>query len=245
MALLVDGGLSGIEEMKAQDSSVLEVASGEGIDLESKLRLAERELTAEVAGFLRTEAKGEPGQVAASEPLKRWHVLRALEAVYRDAYFSQLNDRYGRRWKHYSELAAEQGRRYFEDGVELVSRPVRRPAHVDWRLGEGTLAAATYWLRTTWLDADGRESAPSLEQVASSPLPHSLTVRALFPPDGVTHWNVYAGGQRENAGLQNQTPLRMEEEWMVPPGGLVTGRPAGDGQAADRVVQRSGLLRRG
>ena len=33
-------------------------------------------------------------QVVVTPPLKLWHIFRTLEMVYRDAYNSQLNDRY-------------------------------------------------------------------------------------------------------------------------------------------------------
>ena len=106
---------------------------------------------------------------------------KTLEAVYRDAYFSQLNDRYGQRWHHYEALAAEQRRRYFEGGLRMVSRPVRRPSHVSAEIAEGLTSAATYWLTATFLDAEGRESAPSAA-VAAIPGPFTVVDSTFATP---------------------------------------------------------------
>ncbi|WP_321474486.1 hypothetical protein [uncultured Paludibaculum sp.] len=245
MALLVDGDLSRIEDLKAQDSGLLDVTNGEGIDPQAKLDLAASEIQVEVEAFLDWEEQGRLEQVTASSALKRWHVLRTLEAVYRDAYFSQLNDRYGQRWHHYESLAAEQRRRYFEGGLRMVSRPVRRPSHVSAEIAEGLTSAATYWLTATFLDAEGRESAPSAAVAVSSPVPHSLQVTLLFPEENATHWNLYAGTEEGSVGLQNAAPMEVGETWVMPVSGLVVGRPPGNGQAADFAVVRCGLLRRG
>ncbi len=245
MALLVDGDINRIEDLREWDTTILEVANGEGIDLEAKLRLAAKELEEEVEGFLRWQERGQLGQVAVSTPLQRWHALATLEAVYRDAYFSQLNDRYGARWKHYAELAAAQERRYFDIGVATVSQPVRRPEKLEAAVGEGLAPAATYWLQATVLDAAGRESAPGPVEVVSSPLPHSLTVRLAYAPAGATHWNVFVSFTDEPGALQNAAPLAVAESWTLPAEGIVAGRPPGSGQEADGMVTRAGQYRRG
>ncbi len=245
MALLVDGDLSRLDDLKAQDSGVLDVANGEGIDPRAKLDLAAGEIQEEVDAFLDWEETGRLDQVAASVSLKRWHVLKTLEAVYRDAYFSQLNDRYGQKWRHFEALAAEQRRRYFESGVQMVAQPVHRPSRVSAEIGEGAAGAATYWLQATFLDAEGRESAASAAVAVSSPVPHSLQVSVLFPEENATRWNLYAGADEASVGLQNAEPLPVGETWVLPAGGLVVGRPPGNGQATDFRVVRSGLLRRG
>lgn len=245
MALLVDGDLSRLDDLKAQDSGVLDVASGEGIDPRAKLDLAAGEIQEEVDAFLDWEERGRIEQVVASVCLKRWHVLKTLEAVYRDAYFSQLNDRYGQKWRHYESLATEQRRRYFESGVQMVAEPVRRPSRVSAEVVEGATAAATYWLTAAFLDGEGRESAASAAVAVSSPVPHSLQVSVLFPEENATHWNLYAGADEASIGLQNAEPLPVGETWVLPVGGLVSGRSPGNGQAAEFRVVRSGLLRRG
>ncbi|MGJ5817881.1 hypothetical protein [Paludibaculum fermentans] len=245
MALMVDGNYSEIDDLRAEDSKLPDVTNGEGIDPQEKLDLAAREIQVEVEAFLSWEERGRVEQVMASAGLKRWHVLKTLEAVYRDAYFSQLNDRYGQKWKHYLALAAEQRQRYFEAGVQMVTHPVRRPFRVCAEGLDGLHPAATYWLKATVLDAEGRESAPSGEVVLTSPVPHSMQATLMFPLENATHWNLYAGAEETSLGLQNAEPMPVSETWVLPASGLVSGRPPGDGQPVDFTVVRSGLLRRG
>ncbi len=245
MALLVDGDLNRVEELKDWDTTVLDVANSEGIDLPAKLRLAWKEIEEEVQGFLLWQEAGELGQALVDQAMRKWHALMTLEAVYRDAYFSQLNDRYEKRWKHYAELAAAQERRYFQLGVATVSKPVRRPERVVVTFGEGTAPAATYWVRATHLDEAGRESAASEVQMVSSPLPHSMTVGLAYAPAGVTHWNVYVGLESGSMSLQNAAPMVAGGLWVLPESGVRSGRPPGDGQAADGRIERLPQMRRG
>jgi len=224
---------------------VLDVANGEGIDLHAKLRVAQVEIEAEVESFLRWEDRGELAQVQVNAALCRWHTLKTLEAVYRDAYFSQLNDRYGERWRRYEGMAEAQERRYFDGGVAVVNTPVRRPERITVVVGDGAHEAATYWVQATFMDAGGRESAPSAVQVVSSPLPHTVMVSVPYARDGVTHWNLFAGLQEGEAGLQNAAPLALDETWTMPAEGIRGGRPAGNGQSVDAMVYRQGRLRRG
>ncbi len=242
MALLVDGGINGLEELKEWDSGVLEVAHGEGIDLTLKLRRAQAELEEEIEKFLREQERGTIEQVVADRGLRHWHALQTLEAVYRDAYFNQLNDRYGAKWKHYFELAQRQARRYFDAGVAIALQPLRRPARVEVQIGDGDQPANSYQIQATVVGAEGQESAPCPVQVAGSPLPHSLRIRLPFAPAGAAGWNVYVGGAEGAPGLQNTAPLALGQEWELPAEGVRSGRPAGEGQAADEVIRAGGSL---
>jgi hypothetical protein len=243
MALLVDGSVSQNSDLVAYDSGVQTVASVECIDLSTKLAVALAEIEEEVENFLRWEETGTLGQVRVSLALKHWHILKTLEAVYRDAYFSQLNDRFKKRWKHYRRFAAEEEHRNYESGVELVTNPVNRPTAVTVTVGDGTIAAATYWVQATVLDGSGRESAPSAVQVVVATGPHSLTVSLATVAAGVATWNVYVGTAEGALALQTSTPLAVAVAWTLPDTGLVAGAAPGTGQAADSVVRRTSRLR--
>jgi hypothetical protein len=242
MALLVDGDINGLDELREWDSGVLEVAHGEGIDLGAKLRRAQAEVEEEIEAFLRDQERGALRQVVVDRGLRHWHALKTLEAVYRDAYFNQLNDRYGEKWKHYFALSGRQAQRYFEAGVAIVYEPLRRPAWVEIVIGEGSLPPASYRIQATAVDGRGRESAPCPVQVAAAALPHELRVRLPFAPEGAAGWNVYASAGDGAPGLQNAAPLGLEEEWVMPLQGPVTGRPAGEGQSADEVIRSGGYI---
>lgn len=242
MALLVDGDINTLDDLREWDSGILETADGERIDLNAKLRRAQAEVEEEIERFLREQERGALGQVVIDRALRHWHALKTLEATYRDAYFNQLNDRYGEKWKHYLKLAEQQQARYFDSGVAIVLQPLRRPAGVEATLAEGSLAPATYRVLATAVDALGRESAPSPVTVATSPVPHSLAVRVPYLPDGAAGWNLYAGYAEGPLALQNEIPLRPDDTWMAGAGGLRSGRPPGEGQPADEVIRAGGSV---
>jgi len=242
MALLVDGDINGLAELKEWDSGVLDVAHGEGIDLGSKLRRAQAEVEEEIERFLRDQERGSLEQVVIDRGLRHWHALKTLECVYRDAYFNQLNDRYGAKWKHYLELAGRQGERYFAAGVGIVNTPLRRPPWVEIRIQDGALPPASYRIQATVLDAQGRESAPCPVQAAGSPLPHALVAGLPYTPPGAVGWNIYIAAEDGQAGLQNDQPLGVEQEWTLPLTGVRTGPPPGGGQEADEVIRAGGAI---
>ena len=102
MALFTDGPVSSIEDLTAQDSQLLDVASIEGIDVARKLTLAQDDVGVELTVLLgKLSFVDQPfwmaptptlRSVVVTPALKRWHTYAALEQVYRDAYNTQLND---------------------------------------------------------------------------------------------------------------------------------------------------------
>jgi hypothetical protein len=246
MALLIDGCINQLEDLRAQDSSVLQVGSDERIDLPAKLRLAEDEIRSSLEQFLREESECRLGQVLVTEPLKRWHRLRTLDLAYRDAYFSQLNDRYGSRWKEYAREAAAAKRDYFDGGVGIVVMPLRRPDAPSVEITAGSAAAASYWIQATAAGPGFVESAPSMITAVQADPNHSLTVRVNGLAAEAYGWNVYAGYAIGEITLQTPAPLAPGQPWTLPVDGLTpTGRKPGLGQDADRFVTRTRLLRRG
>jgi hypothetical protein len=235
MALLVDGDLSRIEDLKAQDTSVLDVAASEGIDLEEKLNLAWQEVQAEVEYFLMEQPGATVDQVVVSVAMKSWHAWKTLEAVYRDAFFSQLNDRYGQRWRHWVSMAEKQRVRTFEMGLKVVGQPVQRPAGLEVVVTAGNQPAASYWLRATYVSESGQESAPSLVKALGAMGPHGLTVTTSGP----SRWNLYAGTSPDRVTLQNAEPMAAGAAWVMAATGLVAGRVAGTGQAPDTTLRRT------
>jgi hypothetical protein len=114
MALFNDGPISSIEDLTGQDTQLLEVARVEGIDVTQKLLQAQVELSLELStmlqslsgvhgGLSRQNSGPDIGSVVVTPELKLWHTFRSLEMVYRDAYNSQLNDRYAGKRDQYRE----------------------------------------------------------------------------------------------------------------------------------------------
>ena len=104
MALLTDGAISGLDDLAAQDSQLLDIASEEGINVTQKMALALGEIEVEMNSILESlklvawpfSLILEPtiGNIVVTPALQLWHTYRTLEMVYSDAYGNQLNDRY-------------------------------------------------------------------------------------------------------------------------------------------------------
>ena len=242
MALLVDGELSTIGDLQEQDNGVLDVTHGERIDLKTKLQLAQREIEIEVERLLRQENGGSLGQVVVTQAMRRWHVLRTLAMVYRDAYFSQLNDRYGARWRAYESEAREAGRKVLEGGVGMSTNPLRRPTGLTVRVEQGTQGEMSYCVQATWVDASGRESAPSAISVVVAPPQHTLSATVSQAPANATGWNLYAGTSPDTLARQTAAPLAPGAEWLMSPGGLLAGPKPVDSQTPAYYLEFQRLL---
>lgn len=128
MALFVDGNITSLQDLKAHETSILDMASSEGIDLGSKLTLAQDELAIELSDFLRCNGDGRIGveleNVTLTAALRRWHCLHTLALTFRDAYHNQLNDRYRGKYECYTALAQDAAQRVFAGGVGMAATPV-------------------------------------------------------------------------------------------------------------------------
>src|SRR5438270_739661 len=128
MALFTDGPASTIEELAAQDSQVLNAASSEGIDLTVKLELTHEMIGMELAEQLRRASGFGLTHVVVTPPLRLWHTYRTLENVYRDAYNSQLNDRYAGKRDQFRELGRWAYERLLQAGIGIALQPAPRAA---------------------------------------------------------------------------------------------------------------------
>ena len=112
MALIQDGPISSLEDLRVYETSLLETASIEGVSLSSKIDLAQQELGSEILRFLIQQLEptesvtpSKLAQVVATDPLRRWHALRTLAVFFRDVHHNQLNDRYRAKWDAYESEA--------------------------------------------------------------------------------------------------------------------------------------------
>ncbi len=92
----------------------------------------------------------------------------------------------------------------------------------------GTLAAATYYVKVTYVTASG-ETLPSSESslaVAANNLLAVTSPVAPSPPSAIG-WNAYVAMVSGNEVLQNgATPIAIGTNWTEPTSGLVTGTKA-------------------
>ncbi len=240
MALFTDGSISTIEEMLGYESAILDVAKTEGIDLTTKLKLAEEELAVDLQAFLaRQEDSRTLSQIVVTEALHKWHTFRALGVTYRDAYNRQLNDRYQGKWQEYDKLANWAAAALFEAGVGMVSVPVPRAAQPELGTVTGSLGNAVYFVSVTWIGASGAEGAPSNLAAITAPDGTQVTAKAVDAPSGVTGWNVYASYTGADLTLQNDSPVAVGATWTEPVSGLRKGKAAGRGQDPDSYLRQS------
>jgi hypothetical protein len=239
MALLADGELNQVADLRNYDSSVLEVAAVEGIDLTAKLELAREALLSEARTALGRGAAQpyQTGQVAATPDLTRMHAYTTLEFVYRDAYFSQLNDRYGGRWREYRREALNAWERVRANGLGIVVRPISRSSVPTLTLTAGGFEPATYYVQTTWTRQDGAESEPSEVVTITGAAGHGLSVAPAPAPADVDGWNIFIGYSTTALQKQNSTRLTPGQAWTLPSSVLQPGLAAGRGQTPDIYFQ--------
>ena len=254
MALFNDGPASSIEDLLGHDSQLLDVAKTEGIDVTRKLELAHGEIGMDL-GILLTRLNvavdigvliSGPGidHVVVTPPLKLWHTFRTLELVYRDAYNSQLNDRYAGKRDEFHEMAAWAYEKLIQSGIGIAQDPIARAAAPMVTAAAGALANGTYYVATAWTNRLGEEGANSLP-VKVDTSGNTFAVQCATAPANARGWNVYAGTSPGTLVMQNVTPLQVNQTWTQPIALITAGRQAGAGQAPNYMRQSPRILQRG
>lgn len=213
MALFTDGPASTIEDLSAQDSQLLNVASSEGIDLTVKLGLAQESIGLELEELLQRGSSFLLSQVAVTPAVRLWHTYRTLESVYRDAYHSQLNDRYAGKRDQFRELSKWAYNRVLQAGVGIVPKPVCKASGLGLRPATGALLTGMFYASMAWVNAAGEEgacSAPATIEATSE----GFAAYAPEPPVEAAGWNLYAGTVPEGMTRQNEEPLACDREWL-------------------------------
>ena len=244
MALLVDGSWCKVDDLRIYDGSATTVAAEEGIDLAAKMTLSEAWITDRVDAFLRWESTLTGANAVVDERLKRWHLSNILAMLYRDASFSQANDRFEKKWKAFEQDGTQRKAEYFLAGVSFVGNPVRRPNAPTVSVIVGTLAAGAYAVAVTRVDEARRESSLSEWTAVQATAGNGLTMAATGLAADES-WNVYATNGEGPMRKQNSGALDAAALWTMPNSGLADGPEAGDGQTPDGRVQQRRLLPRG
>ena len=262
MALFTDTLISTLDQLVAQDTAVLDVASAEGIDVTVKLSLAQNEVGAELQavgarspfsptsssiwwpGIILTSGL-QLGSIVVTPPLQMWHTFHALELLYRDAYYHQLNDRYLGKWNAYKDLSKWAAGLLFQTGVGIVADPVPIAQSPQLNIVPGTLSAASYFVQTSWITSRAEEGLASPVTSVATQDSSSFQVTPSSPPANATGWNVYVGASIDSITLQNTTPIPTNQTWVLPAEGLILGRTPGTGQVPNYFRQLPRYLQRG
>jgi len=255
MALFNDGPVSSIEDLQGHDTQLLEVANTEGIDVTRKLTLAQEELSLELQVMLArisgpvelasTTSVPSLDHVVVTPPLKLWHAFRALELVYRDAYNSQLNDRYAGKRDEYRSLAQWAYEKVVQNGIGMSQDPLAQAQPPAVQTSPGALADGAYYVAASWTNGAGEEGAAS-RPVAITINGSAFMVRPTGPaPSNARGWNVYVGASPQSMFLQNPAALGLTETWAQTNPMTASGRAAGTGQGPNYMRPAPRTLQRG
>jgi hypothetical protein len=259
MALFNDGLVSSIDDLQGHDTQLLDVANTEAIDVTRKLALAQEEIAVELRVLLaRLSGPADPGavhlgttesvpsldQVVVTPPLKLWHTFRTLELVYRDAYNSQLNDRYAGKRDEYHTLTQWAYEKLIQSGIGMSKDPIVRAPMPVLQAAPGAIPDGVYYVASAWTNAEGEEGAPSLP-AAISVSGTGFSVRPEAAPSNARGWNVYAGVSPGKLVLQNPVLLQLDAIWTQAGALATAGRVAGVGQGPGYMRPAPRLLQRG
>jgi len=253
MALFTDG-ISTIQDLMGQDSSVLATAQTENIDLSQKLTLAQQELGIELTTLLQRsntydwqfwlQPDPQLNNIVVTPPLQLWHIYQTLMLVYQDAYFSQLNDRYKGKRDQFQQLAKWAMDKLIQTGIGIVADPIPRAAPPQLTSIPGGQAATTYCASVSWLNVENEEGQASNPGSLTVEAGNVLVVQPVNQPANATAWNVYVGLAPTAMALQNMSPLALDQVWVQAGPASTLGQAPGTGQAPDylralpRVIQR-------
>ncbi len=259
MALFVDGPSSTIEDLADQDAGLLPVAQTAGINISAKLRLAQQEVQIDLELWLLkprltidiswTDVLWRPvlriEQVVVTPPLKRWETMHALALTYRDAYFSQLVDRYQAKWQEYATLARDARESFVASGLGLANDPLHRPKPPVLASVEGPQSGGTFYASVSWVNAAGQEGAASEASSLEITDGNLMTVAAVNAPNNAVSFRVYAGAILNSMFRQNDVLLPIGATYTYIPGLVTQGSLPGDGQQPDFVRPLVRTLPRG
>jgi hypothetical protein len=249
MALFVDGPACTIGDLTDQDSGLLEVALTTGINVSTKLRLAVEEIRTELHLWLNRPRPASyqgglvwapaqelilhVGQIVVTPPLKRWEIMHALVLVYRDAYFSQLVDRYQAKWQEYAKLAGDATESFIASGLGLVSDPVVQAPPPILSTIPGPQSGGTFYASVTWVNATNQEGAPSYASSLTVPDGNLMRVGVTGSPENAVGFNVYAGASLAAMLRQSDVLLPVGAAYTYVPGEITQGPLPGNGQTPD------------
>jgi hypothetical protein len=255
MALFTDSYISSIAALQAYDTAILEVARIEGVDLSSKLTIAEQELGLELQAFLLRHAQSGSGDrdgggyglrhVVVTGGLEQWHTLRTLALVYGDVYNTQLNDRYLGKWNQFARIAKQSSELLFQTGLGVVDNPLPRATQPQLSVGPNGPPAATHIVTVAWRNYAGESGAPSLPTVYTTRDSESLIVTAIDPPPGASAFDVFVGASEPELSRHNPLPVASGDSWTLQAQPLTGFDPPSAGQKPSRYLRLTRTLQRG
>jgi hypothetical protein len=259
MALFNDGPINGTQDLALYDSSLLETATVESIDVDAKIANAQDTIRTEIVTFLLDNRSIDPvfGDVASfrrrtlgvtdvvvTAELKRWHAFQTLRDVYQDANGHQSNDRYQWKWQEYGTAARTARARCLDIGIGLTADPIPRAQAPLAATVVGAGAPVTFYFAVALINAEGQEGLASELVTVNVPAAMQAQVTLSNPPSNAQGWNVYAGNGPEALMRQNSEALAVSASWTQPDA-LNAGSAPGIGQSPSFYAVQNRVIRRG
>ena len=259
MALFTDPGVITLDDLLQYESSLVDVCSSYGIDVQAKIKIATDGIGDRL--MLCLFGASQPRlqtfvhipyslkNVVVTPVLNRWLCFETLSRVYAEAYNVQLNTRYQGKWTEYKQESQEAGKLVYSAGLGLVLQPLAKPSLPIVSIGAGSISSPALFIQTAWVNANGLESAPSavtgviLNGFAA--VTASVSADLSTVPAGAVGWSVFASESQTGLSKQNLFPIPAGTAWQFPATGVISGAPPSGGQIADMHVAVTGRIQRG
>jgi len=256
MALFTDIDIVTLDDLLEFESSLVQVSSSHGIDVETKIKLATDAISDKLMLWLLKVGASDPqwlsrrtlglSTVVMTPSLHRWACFDSLSRFFAEAYNVQLNTRFQSKWTEYQGQAADAADMVFLSGVGIVYQPLSRPELPAVSITTGNNQGQPFFLQTAWADSFGNESAPSPINAIILPPSSGLTVTTnLVVPPTAIGWNLYASTTQDGLGRQNVNPIAIGSAWQLPNTGLTSGSPPTGGQQPNFYIPLSRQIQRG
>jgi hypothetical protein len=259
MGLFTDSDAVTLDDLLQFESSLLEVSTTHGIDVQTKITLAMSAIGDRLLLWLLNSGASDPqflqrralglSTVVVTPSLYRWICFDSLARFFAEAYNVQLNTRFQGKWQEYQQQAQDAADMVFMFGVGIVYNPLARPAMPTLTLGPGSTLSISVFVQTVWVDANGNESAPSPVNGQLLPDFSTLSVTPVASssqmPLAAIGWNIYASTTNGNFQLQNTTPLALNTPWELPMKGPTSGTLPSGGQPSDFYIALTRRIQRG
>lgn len=259
MALFTDADIVTLNDLLAFESSLVQVASSHGIDVDTKINLATNAISDKLMLWLLTIGASDPqwlnrrllglSTVVVTPTLQRWLCFDSLSRFFAEAYNVQLNTRFQGKWTEYRQQASDASDMVFMSGIGIVYNPLPKPAMPVVTTEAGSAPAEALFIQTSWVDSHGNESALSpvngVILSGSSGVTVAMAEGTLLTPPAAAGWNMYGSTAEDDLTRQNTSVLAIGQIWQLPAAGLINGLAPINGQQPNYYIALSKQLQRG
>jgi hypothetical protein len=259
MALFTDASIVTLDDLVQFETSLVQVASSHGINVETKINLATAAISDTLLLWLVRAGASDPqflnrrllglSTVVVTPVLQRWMCFESLSRFFGEAYNVQLNTRFQGKWTEYQAQASDASDLVFMSGLGIVYNPLPKPAMPLVSIQDGNAPALAMFIETTWADSHGNESAVSpvngVILNGASTVVVAMAEGALNVPHAAIGWNVYASTDEDDLTRQNGVPLSIGSTWELPSTGFVDGPEALGGQQPNYYIILPRISQRG